>query len=985
MAIDITKLNKAQSQAVAHGPGPVILVAGAGTGKTTVVTNRIAWLISQGQAKPEEILALTFTEKAAAEMEERVDQLLPLGYSEMWIHTFHAFCQRLLVQHALDIGLPSDFKVLDATSAWMLVRDKLNAFRLDYYKPIGNPTKFIHALIRHFSRCKDEGVYPEDYVRYAEGLKLDSDQTGDRQADEQEVVRVSELAEAYHQYQQLLLDHNALDFGDLINYTLKLFQTRPAIVERYRRQFSYLLVDEFQDTNWAQYQLVKILAAPKNNLMVVGDDDQSIYKFRGASFSNILTFKKDYPQAAEIYLTENYRSGQKILDLAYNFIQLNNPDRLEVKLATPDGGLSKKLTSRTGSAGAVSVLHYESGDDEIRGVIEKIVQLKEQSVDFSWSDVAILVRANDQAQGFVRYFRSVGLPHQFLASKGLYSQEIILVIMSYLKLLDNYHESQALYKVLSVPVWGLEPEDVISLNHLASKKSWSLWQALQQYHGQLTLSAKAQSAIHKFLAQVMRHTDLAKRLSPSVLIYRFLEDSGYLEVLTLEDSKENREQMLYLNQFFKKVRGWEEEHLEQGVHDFTQYLNMELESGEQGSLEQDIEEGPENIKILTIHGAKGLEWRYVFLVGLVHLRFPTIGRQEPIQLPEALIKDILPEGEAHLQEERRLLYVALTRAKEKVFLTYASRYGQGSQRRPSRFLSELGLTADGTPQAVTQELILTDMPAEKKIKYKLPKKFSYTQLKAFDACPKQYYYAHIIKIPVAGRATFSFGKIMHKVLERFFDLVRQRARAAQSTLFQAADEGGARTVAKSTVSEKELIELYEQLWEEDWFFDADNKQQYHDKGRRLLKEFYAGLGADIPVPLHLEQKFNLKLGSVSLSGVIDRIDPQTEGAGDQWKIIDYKTGKPPAENKLQFKDKEQLLIYQIASHEVFGKKVAALGLYFLETQKLIEFLGTDKELDKVRQVIVDTVEAIRESDFQATPGFWCRSCDFRYICPAAQL
>ncbi len=770
-----------------------------------------------------------------------------------------------------------------------------------------------------------------------------------------------------------------MDFGDLINYALKLFQTRVAILEKYRQQFKYILVDEFQDTNYAQYELVKLLAAPKNNIMVVGDDDQSIYKFRGASFSNIVTFKKDFKKATDIFLTDNYRSGQQILDRAYQFIQLNNPDRLEVKLSKGTQKLQKKLLSHTKYPGETTVLHFQNADDEVRGVIEKINQLRERGRDFTWNDVAILVRANDQAQRFVRYFRSMRLPHQFLAAKGLYSQEIILNVLSYLKLLDNYHESESLYRILSLPLWGLAHEDLVHLNFLASKKSWSLWHTLTRYQGELELSQNSKAAFEKCIALIQEHMKLAAKIDPSVLIYRFLEDSGYLQVLTLDESEETREQLLYLNQFYKKVRAWEEEHLEGGVKAFVDSINLELESGDAGKLEQDIEEGPEQIKISTIHSAKGLEYRYVFIVGVIHLRFPSRERKDPIELPEALIKDVLPEGDAHLQEERRLMYVALTRAKEQVFLSYADDYGTATIRKPSRFLVELGFPTDASPVAVNTALVLDEEQPKTKIKYKLPSKFSYTQLKAFETCPKQYYYAHVIKIPAAGKAVFSFGKIMHGVLEKFFSLVRERTSAEQGTLFAAPAEK-----KKEPVSLKELLDIYEELWSEDWFFDAENKKKYKEHGTELLRKFYASMQGIIPVPVALEQPFVLKVGAASMKGVIDRIDEVEREGEKQWKLVDYKTGRPPKEGKLDFEKKEQLLIYQIAAQEVFGKKVGALALYFLESQEQFEFVATEKELQKVRDLVTEMIEQIKVSDFAPTPGFWCRDCDFKFICPAAQ-
>ncbi|MFH0873991.1 MAG: ATP-dependent DNA helicase [Candidatus Komeilibacteria bacterium] len=1021
--MDISQLNINQQLAVQHPSGPVILVAGAGTGKTTVITQRIAWLIEKGLAKPDEILALTFTDKASAEMEERVDKLLPLGYVDLWIQTFHAFCEKILKLHALEIGLPREFKLLDQTSAWILVRENLDKFNLDYYRPLGNPTSFIHALVNHFSRCKDEEVYPEDYLKYAEGIKLDSDTTGDREALKQEVDRLNEIANAYHVYQQLLLENNALDFGDLINYCLKLFKTREKILKQYRQQFKYILVDEFQDTNWAQYELVKLLVGSQQNIMVVGDDDQAIYKFRGASVSNILAFKKDFPKAAEIYLVDNYRSGQKILDSAYNFIQLNNPDRLEVKLQKQGAGrkekgikkLSKKLISHADNEGEIVVKQYATGEDEVRGVLEEIFKIRDSSLDtrhsspstqprvagteFQWSDFAILSRNNEQAQKFVRYFRQVGIPHQFVAAKGLYTQEIILNILNYLKLLDNYHESPSLYKILAMDFIGLEPEDLVNLSHLANRKSWSLYCACKNYHGQITLSDKGTSALATVLNNLDKHKQLAEKISVSAVVYHFLEDSGYLRYLTIEETEETREQLLVLNQFYKKIRTWEDEHLGAKVHDFVEYINLELESGEAGKMMQDIEEGPDTVKIMTIHGAKGLEFKYVFIIGLVHLRFPSIERGDPIELPNALIKDTLPEGDGHLQEERRLMYVALTRAKEKVFLTLAEDYGGVKKRKPSRFLEELGIKNEELRiREVNQSLGEGERRKEqgarskKKGGYKLPAKLSFTQLKAFETCPLQYYYAHVIKIPAKGSAVFSFGQTMHKTLQSFFSAVMERSGVGkQSGLFGTEARSKELEVGedKPLISLKELLDMYETAWQDDWFFNENNKQEYFAKGKKILKEFYTQIAPKIPVPLFLEKGFNIKVGDYTIRGFIDRVDPSESpaspskaGRAGKWKIMDYKTGK--VKEKLTFEDKKQLLIYQLAAKDIFQADTESLMFYYLDENKPVAFQATEDDLTKVKQWIIDTADSMKQSDFSAKSGNHCKYCDFNLICPMAQ-
>ncbi|MCK4554346.1 UvrD-helicase domain-containing protein, partial [Candidatus Parcubacteria bacterium] len=531
----LEKLNKEQLKAVTHKDGPLLIVAGAGTGKTTVITQRIAYIIEQGWAKSDEILALTFTEKAAGEMEERVDKLLPIGYLDLWISTFHSFGERILKEHGLAIGLPTDFKLLNEFEQWALVKKNLDKFDLDYYRPMGNPTKFIRALIKHFSRAKDDDISPTDYLKYAEELKenLDSMLSGgnikksqipnpksqtnyklqitnyknndgevNREMAEQEILRINEVANAYHIYQQLLLDNNALDFGDLINYCLKLFRKRPVILEKYKQQFKYILLDEFQDTNWAQYELIKMLAVPRNNLVVVCDDDQAIFRFRGASMSNVLQFKKDYPGSKKTVLVKNYRNTQNILNLSYEFIQLNNPNRLEYQFAKDNKEkmkLEKKLIAQENSKGVIKVIQGIDLQDEVRQVVEKIADLKieyqrldaagahtnENKESISWNDFAILVRANESAKDFCNALDIAGLPYQYLASRGLYAKPVIMDIIAYLKMLDNYHESPALYRVLNLPIFDFSYQELVNFNYVANKKAWSLYTVLRDANGRM--------------------------------------------------------------------------------------------------------------------------------------------------------------------------------------------------------------------------------------------------------------------------------------------------------------------------------------------------------------------------------------------------------------------------------------------------------------------------------------------------------------------
>ncbi len=1046
-------LNKEQLEAVLHKDGPLLIVAGAGTGKTTVITQKIAYMIEQGWAKSDEILALTFTEKAAGEMEERVDRLLPIGYLDLWISTFHGFAEKILNAHGLDIGLSSDAKLLNEFEQWILIKKNLDKFDLDYYRPAGNPTKFINAMLRHFSRLKDEDITPAEYLKYEEGLKENLDRmlgganrknskskilnpkqiinhksqitNSDSEIAEQETTRINEVANAYHVYQRLLLDEGAMDFGDLINYCLKLFRERPAILEKYRQQFKYVLVDEFQDTNWAQYELVKMLVRPRNNLIVVGDDDQSIYRFRGASMSNILQFKKDYPKSKQTVLVKNYRSRQNILDLSYNFIKLNNPNRLEYQLSRRQkkaplikgvGGLdlSKKLLAQNKGEGKIEMIKGEDLGDEVGQVIERIAELKIKDKEANWGDFAILVRANDSAKEFCAALDTAGLPYQFLASRGLYSKPVIMDIIAYLKLLDDYHESKAMYRVLNLPPLGFFYQELVNLNFWAGKKAWSLYETMRNAAG-LNMGAEIGAKIDKVLNLISKHTALVREHGASEIILAFLNDSGYLKYLISQDEQKAREAAKFLNQFMKRVKTFEAGSDDRSIKAFLEEFNMEIDSGEEGSLAPDIEAGPETIKILTVHGAKGLEFKYVFIANLVDKRFPTIERKEQIAIPDALVREILPEGDVHLEEERRLFYVAMTRAKEGLYFSWGKDYGGARKKRPSKFLEEVGLidskklmddktgkifnsparlaseSVAGRQFSISKQFSMTQFPNKSAIsnpRSQIPAFYSYTKLAAFKNCPYQYRFAHVLKIPARGKYIFSFGQSMHLVMQKLFNLINDRKAKAQGSLFSPTPspsspdfKSGRQERGGVNVDFDEILRMYEDSWIDDWYENKKQKEEYRDKGTKILKNFYEKFRDNWPNALSLEQGVNLRVGGYRIYGKIDRVD-DLGAAGIQ--IVDYKTGQPKKEDDFGLDNKEQLLIYQMALGQIMDKKIANLQFYYLEDGSELDFLGSDKDIEKMEGKIVARIKEIEEAtkrdEFPPNPSPLCKYCDFFEIC-----
>ena len=954
------KINPEQKKAIEYGQGPLLIIAGAGTGKTAVITQRIAYLIKEKKAKPEEILALTFTDKAAGEMEERVDILLPYGYVDLWVSTFHAFGEKILKEHALDIGLDPGFKLLNQTEQWRLIRQNFNQFELDYYKPLGNPTRFIYALIKVFSRAKDENITADEFVKYAKSLK--------NKAEEKE--KLLEVANAYRVYEDLLIEKGFLDFGDLIIKTLDLLKKRKNILNKYRKQFKYVLVDEFQDTNFAQYELIKLLAAPNNNLTVVGDDDQSIYKFRGAAVSNIIEFKKDFPDSEEVILIKNYRSSQNILDLSYKFIQLNNPNRLEAKINQSKKNLkskiTKKLLAQEKGGGEIKHLHYATQDEEALGVIEKIMKLRKKDKTLTWNDFAILVRANDQANLFINILEHQEIPFQFVANRGLFQKSEIIDLISYLKLLDNYHESAAMYRVLIMPVFKVDTKDIMSLLNFSYKKNCSLFDVLLNIDQLENISPATKKTAHNLTALIEKQTKIGREKGILRALYEFVKESGYFKYLSQKETIKTSEKILNINQFFKLAGEFERVNTDKSVKNFMNELELSQEAGESGSIKNNIEEGPDSIKVMTVHQAKGLEFNYVFIVNLVDKRFPSINRRDPIELPDDLIKEILPEGDVHLQEERRLFYVAMTRAKKGLYFTTAEDYGGKRKKKLSRFLYEIELEMEGgrPKQANQQQKFLFESAARpksgiKKVKRNLdflPQKFSFTQLKAFETCPYQYRFAHILHVPIKGKGAFSFGKTIHKTLHDFYKLIQQG----------------------KNPSEKELLELFDRSWIDEWYEDKNHEVRRKESGVKALKKFYQENKNSLISPKFLEQGFNIKIGKHTIKGFIDRVDETTKKSNEV-EIIDYKTGNlPKSEKSVNF---EQLYIYTIAAQEIFKLNPVKLTFYYVEDNKKFTVSPDKNKIEEIKKRITETIDEIIKSDFKATPSkFKCQFCDFKEIC-----
>ncbi|MFH1704971.1 MAG: ATP-dependent DNA helicase [Patescibacteria group bacterium] len=985
--MNLEALNAEQRKAVVHDRGPLLIVAGAGTGKTTVLTQRYAWLILEKKLAPDNLLALTFTDKAAEEMENRVLQLLPNGTYDFWISTFHSFCQRILERHALEIGLPNDFKILNETDGWLLLKRHINELPLDHYRPLGNPVKFLSALIRHFSRAKDEGVTAERYQEFAQNCILD----GDSEVVDGERKKLKELADCYFAYQRILREEGCLDFGDLIVETLRVLRERPAILDHYRKRFKYILIDEFQDTNWAQYEMVKLLAGDEKNITVVGDDDQAIYKFRGASLANILQFRDDFPDTATVALTDNYRSTQNILDHAYGFIKNNDPYRLEVKLS--DEGISKALRSFLDKTGTVNARWYPTLEDEAASVIDEIIKKKDVRQDLSWNDFAILVRSNESATPFINELDNCGVPYCFYALRGLYAKPSVLDLTAFFSVCIKPFESTAVWRTVTAPCFDFTNAEAAELLHLANQNSLNLWKTLER--AAMYAEALGQAGVEKAAKFVKLFNELqaeARRATPLKMLHSVLEKTGYLHYLLQGDEAKKIESLNILKAFEQRLKRYETAAREPTLKNFLEEFQLEIDSGEKGELKGDPEAGPEQVKVMTVHTSKGLEFSYVYVVSLVDQRFPTRERSDAIMLPDGLVNERLPEGDTHLEEERRLMYVAMTRAKEYLTLTGAANYGGSRPKKPSVFFQEIGLQPED--MAVQGSQIRTagenkNMAAfkhEEKDLFKLKRRFSFTQLAAFNKCPLQYKFAHLYRIPILGSYNRSFGQAMHLALHDILQLHLDRLAAKQGSLFAAPPEIAPEdetTGFKVTIDE--ALEIYELRWHQNdyWYPSEKAYEDHYKEGRAAVRRMCEAWQVAVPAVKYLELPFEWKAGEHSLKGSIDRID-ELDGGGIA--IYDYKTGQAKAGDKLVSSDKEQLHIYQLAV-EGRGLSVKKLCYVYVRSglEVEVELLQGEKRgdfiLNKQRQM-----DEILSSDFAPSPStFICKYCDFRNICEFRKL
>lgn len=617
-------LNPAQVEAVTHQDGPLLVVAGAGSGKTRVLTHRIAYLIDRG-VSPFEILAITFTNKAAQEMRERVAALVGPVAQKMWVSTFHSACVRILRRDGHRLGFPSSFTIYDQADAQRLTGYVVRDLGLDSKR---FPARQVHAMI---SAAKNDDLGPDAY------------------RDRAEAIFERKIADVYAEYQARLLKAGAMDFDDLLRNTVELFRTEPEVLDHYRRRFRHVLVDEYQDTNRVQNELVLQLAGENHNVCVVGDSDQSIYRFRGADIRNILEFEEAFPDATVIVLAQNYRSTQTILDAA-NAVIANNLGRKPKELWTDEG-----------DGHAIIRYHADDESDEGQWVAHEIAKLHD-SARYSWGDVAVFYRTNAQSRVVEEHLLRAGIPYKVVGGTRFYDRREVKDALSYLRAVVNPADEVSVKRVLNLPKRGVGDSTVARLDAWAAMHGYSFTQALRRA-AEVGVTGRAAKGIETFLDLLDGVEDLVSE-GPATLIEALLERSGYLAELQAEHSVEAEGRLENLAELIGSAREVA------SVDEFLEQVSLVADSDQ-------IPDDDSQVVLMTLHSAKGLEFPAVFLVGLEDGVFPHLrSLTEPHEL----------------EEERRLAYVGITRARERLYLSHAwSRtiFGSTQYNPPSRFLDEI--------------------------------------------------------------------------------------------------------------------------------------------------------------------------------------------------------------------------------------------------------------------------------------------------------
>jgi DNA helicase-2/ATP-dependent DNA helicase PcrA len=921
----VTRLNSSQQEAVDLTTGPALVVAGAGTGKTRVIVERILKLIENG-TKPENILALTFTEKAAQEMLDRVsDVSLSAGIAAK-IATFNGFGQELLDTYGSEWGM-SNLRLLGDIGELVFVRDHFDEFDLDYFAPLSNPLGQLKTLCEYVSKCKQELVSPDAYLNYAESLPTADD------AERIERQKQREIASFYKKYLELARQKQVITYDDQIFMAIELLKARPNILRDIQERYHYVLVDEFQDTNTMQSALIDLLAEKQKNLMVVGDDDQAIYGWRGATLANILNFKQRYPAAKDITLIENYRNTQPILDAAYRLIQHNNPDRLEHVER-----LDKRLRAQTSTESHPTVKRFYTHSSELTWVAEDIAHRLADGADAG--QIAVLARGNSTVNKVHEALEMHGVEHVVVGVQtDLYSQPVVRSVVEVLKAINDPLDSTALFHCLTGPAFDLPQSRLSELASTARLEQRSLIQTI------------ADAEDHNFkeaLDLLSRWRETSATISVRRLVYDVITDSGWKDRL-FKQATQNDELVLQtqaLNEYFNTLKEFERIANLPSVQSYI--LNYETLRSGGDSFDGSEVLSPTAVNVMTVHKSKGLEWKSVYIVNCVQGSFPSTAGSRGIELPAELLQHA-SRADERLSEERRAMYVAITRAREELTLTYSDKIREGgSRRKPSLFLHEM-FGADGEPETAFSSRADIDLFASEGsvpttiIPSKILKNGVYTlsasQIACYLNCPYDFYYKHVLSIPQAEGASASYGTAIHAGIQYI----------------------GEQRLQGRTPGYEEVLSVVEAKMPSRGFASEAVKQKNLGAYLESTKRMYGRFISD-PLPLHIEKPFNVAVPDtpVRIKGRIDAVYDTPRGI----EIRDYKTSRSVRTAdvaKRKASENKQLTVYALAWLLEHGELPALEVLDFVETGQRGEVRRTNRAIATLTDNLSKIVTSMQDN------------------------
>ena len=1001
-------LNPSQRLAVDTIEGPVLVIAGPGTGKTQVLTARIANILLKTDVPSTAVLALTFTDSGVKAMRERLISLIGPEAYYVNIYTFHAFCSDVIKDNPDKFVTREELEPLTQLERIQIFREILDEADFEIIKPYGSRYFYIRSLIKNIQDLKREGVGPDELENALEKIKNLETDTKSEEFDERDIKKNEELIKVYKVYQEKIAKKSRYDFEDMINLVVKAFSDDETILRRYQERFQYILLDEFQDTNTPQNKVVALLSSfwgQAANVFAVGDDEQSIYRFQGASLENILYFKKLYPQTEVITLKDNYRSSQSILNTAYNLIGHN-----EVRLSNYIKGVERQLVSVSDSKGEnVKVGHFSSGVTESFFVASKIKELVEKGVPPS--AIAVIYRNNSDAAAFSDMISRLGVPYELTGGEDIlkdYDLGKLLKIFGVILKIRKKEEDLDLFTLFNFDFlakkFGLDYLDTLKLSRFASDLKINFWESLNHPDILKKSTVKNANAFKILLESLNRWSGYSFNYSFTEFFEKVTQESGYLDwVLSLPDSVEKLNR---LNSLFAQVKRLSLTDHSLSLEKFFEDLSILIESNI-ALIEEDLDIKTEAVSLTTAHGAKGLEFDYVFIVMCLDGKFGNNKVRELIKLPPNILDVLesaetsqLRENKERNEDERRLFYVALTRAKKEVFISYADSYLTENSKKeavPSMFISEIDESLKDSInvrdcEMKVKEILYDILKPAKDTRVSLEEKeflktvfadfrLSATALNTYLECPYKFKLNNLLRTPRAKNPSLCLGSAVHKALEIFMRnfLLSGVLPASQYLIdhFESALNG-------EILTEKDRRELLK-------------------KGKKILKAYLDYYKDTIIKPLAVEKFFGygfskVYLDDIPLTGKIDKIE-RLEGYPEKGrlavKVIDYKTdSKPKSRNYIEGKTEEgdlnykrQLIFYKMLADldRSFNYEVVESELDFIVADNgkfsKASFTITPEEVGQLKETIRMVMGKLHHFEFPRTSEYrFCSRCDFKSHC-----